>query len=233
MIKKIKSVCLIMDGNRRYAKKKNISLADSYEHGAIVAEKIIRTSLEIGLEEVCFFAFSSENFHRSDLELSILENVITNSSFEDNLNDLKESINLFFVGERYKFAESVQNKKKLLEQKFNGNKIKVIIYAGFSGRLDIINAFESFNEEKKNLLKKAKNLDDKYKIFSSFLSQPYCEPDLIIRTGVHKRISNFLLWNIAYSNIHFLQILWPELTIEEYKKCIDFYELNTVNNYGV
>lgn len=212
-----------MDGNTRWAKKNNQSLYNSYKRGSLkilnLAEYLFKN---YDLSYVSSFALSSHNLKRSTKTINILKKVL-NDFLDSNVSDDRYKFNIKFIGD-LTFLNPLLIKKindlSLRKQKYNKS---LIIFINYSGRMDIIN---SINKQKKNSLINNKNLN-------YFLStKDIHEPDLIIRTGGFQRISDFMLFQIAFSELIFIKKLWPDINNSDLKRIIKKYH-NIERKFGI
>lgn len=212
-----------MDGNTRWAKKNNQSLYSSYKRGSL---KILNLTEYLfknyDLSYVSSFALSNHNLKRSSKTINILKKVL-NDFLDSNVSDDRYKFNIKFIGD-LTFLNPLLIKKindlSLRKQKYNKS---LIIFINYSGRMDIIN---SINKQKKDSLINNENLN-------YFLStKDIHEPDLIIRTGGFQRISDFMLFQIAFSELIFIKKLWPDINNSDLKRIIKKYH-NIERKFGI
>ncbi len=215
-------IAIIMDGNRRWAKSKNLSLKDAYEHGVKNLYKTIENSISFKLKYLTVFGFSTENWNRSSKEIKFLFNLFDTFLDEAISSISAKNIKIRFIGDLSKFNLEIQKKIRLLTLESKSNSaITVTLAVNYGGMYDIVQAT-------KQLIKfdDVKKIDEN--IFSNhLLNSEIPKPDLLIRTGGEKRLSNFLLWDLAYTELLFLPEMWPEFdyhllkfSIKEYYKRI-------------
>tara|TARA_B100000902_G_C27234463_1_gene876626 strand:- start:435 stop:1154 length:720 start_codon:yes stop_codon:yes gene_type:complete len=218
-----KNVGIIMDGNRRWALKRGYNSSFGHKAGTKTLKNIVNYSNSINLNELTVFAFSTENRNRSFKEVEALfflaEWFLTSEIAEINRNNIK----LVVVGNR-----DIDNKKlvKLFEYAekltFNNTGLKLNIAFNYGGKSDILHSV-------KKIVKMVHDKDiteneiDERTIFENLYSSKVSDIDLLIRTGSEKRISNFMPWQLAYSEIFFSKILWPDFTEEDMNKAIEFF----------
>jgi undecaprenyl diphosphate synthase len=212
-----------MDGNTRWAKKNNQNLYDSYKKGSLkllnLTEYLFKS---YDMSFVSSFALSSHNLKRSAKTISILKKVL-NDFLDSNINGDKYKFNIKFIGDLTFLNSSLVAKLKNLEAKKQNFNKSLIIFINYSGRQDIIN---SINSQKKNDLIKKDNLN-------YFLStKDFPNPDLIIRTGGFQRISDFMLFQIAFSELIFTKKLWPDISNSDLKSMIKKYH-DTERKFGI
>ena len=212
-----------MDGNTRWAKKNNQSLYNSYKTGSL---KLLNLSNYLfqnyDLSFVSSFALSSHNLKRSAKTISILKNVL-NNFIDSNANDNKYKFNIKFIGDLSFLDPSLVLKLNRLESNKKNYNQTLLIFLNYSGRQDII---DSINKQKKNTKIEIEN-------FSFSLSTKcFPNPDLIIRTGGFQRISDFMLFQIAFSELFFLKKLWPDINSSDLKKIVNKY-INIERKFGI
>jgi undecaprenyl diphosphate synthase len=212
-----------MDGNTRWAKKNNQSLYNSYKTGSL---KLLNLSNYLfqnyDLSFVSSFALSSHNLKRSAKTISILKNVL-NNFIDSNANDNKYKFNIKFIGDLSFLDPSLIIKLNRLESNKKNYNQSLLIFLNYSGRQDII---DSINKQKKNTKIKIENFN--YYLSTNF----FPNPDLIIRTGGFQRISDFMLFQIAFSELIFLKKLWPDINSSDLRKIINKYS-NIERKFGI
>lgn len=224
-IKIPKSIAIILDGNGRYAKKNNLPVTLGHKAGCDNLETILEESTRLGVKYLYVYAFSTENWKRSEEEKNGLFDL-----FFVYLNRIKQKaidnqISCDFIGDLSKFSEKIQNScKELKELTKDFDRLHFIIAFNYGARDEIVRAVNKIIDDN------VKNIDET--TFSQYLdTKDFPDPDLLIRTSGEKRISNFLLWQIAYSEIYITDVLWPEFNIDEYHKAIIEYN-NRERRYG-
>lgn len=217
-----KHVAIILDGNRRFAKKLGFRVERGHELGSKKAEELLEWCREIGIKELTLYCLSLENFNRMKREFAFLMSLFK-KQFEKLGKDErihKNKVKIKFIG-RLKLLP--QNLQKLMNEimdstkRYNNYRLNFAI--AYSGRAEIIDAINNIIEKikKKEKIKKInENLFSKELYLSS-------EPDLLIRTAGEKRISNFLLWQSSYSELVFSEKLWPEFSKKDFLECIEEY----------
>lgn len=205
----ITHIAIVMDGNGRWAKKKSLPKIAGHKQGAETAKKIIESCIRKNIKYLTLYAFSSENWSRPKDEVNELMNLLR-LYLTNELNNLhKKGIRINIIGDKSKLAIDIQ---KLIEQseyltRYNENLI-LSIALNYGGRNEIINAAK---EIAKNIISKKLDLDFTEEDFSKFLyTKNIPDPDLLIRTSGEQRVSNFLLWQLAYTELYFCNKLWPD-----------------------
>ena len=213
-----KHVAIIMDGNGRWAKKRN----ENRIQGHIKAKKSVRESIEFCVEKkikyLTLFAFSTENWKRPKLEVQALMKLLHNVVIEelDNLND--QNIKLKVIGDLSPIPDKTRKSLELATDKTSSNNgLNLILAINYSGKWDILNATKSILENKEKI--DLANFNEK--VFEKKLSTfNIPDPELIIRSSGEERISNFYLWQAAYSELYFTDILWPDFNKNELNNAI-------------
>ncbi len=219
----IKHIAIIMDGNSRWAIKKGLSRILGYKKGLKSLRKIINFSIINKLNILTLYAFSTENWSRSDLEISKLMKLFSLSIKNQMYILHNKNVCVNIIGNKSKLHLNLQENIKKIQILTKNNKgLKLNIAINYGGKWDIVNCI------KKIIKKSNKNIFYTKKINENLVKKNLClgslpPVDLLIRTGGEKRISNFLLWQIAYAEFFFINILWPDF------KCIDFK--NILNNF--
>ena len=209
----IKHVAIIMDGNGRWGLKHKKSRNLGQRAGLIVVEKTIKESLKQKIKYLTLFTFSTENWKRPKKEINflfnLLENFLTKKIDELNKNEIKLKV----IGDKRLFAKKLRKKLALSEKKTSKNKkLQINLALNYGSKNEIIHAIKCIN--KKNLSLNEKNIEN------NLYTNNIPDPDLLIRTGNTKRLSNFLLWQMAYTEIFFIKKLWPDFNSNDYKKII-------------
>jgi len=217
------NVAIIMDGNGRWAKKNTLNVTSGHERGVEVVRSIVEASARNHLESLSLYAFSTENWSRPKKEILGIKKLII-SAIDAQVTDLiEQKVSLQFFGDYYSFGSEVVN--AILEAEaattFSKPALQLNIALGYGGRADISQALRSIGEGIAS--KKIDCTDISDDLIFQHLKAPIKELDLLIRTGGDHRISNFLLYHLAYTEIQFLETLWPDFTEDEFTKClIDF-----------
>ena len=212
-----KHVAFIMDGNRRWAKKKALPIIDGHKMGSTVIKKIVKKSLKLGIKYLTFYSFSTENWNRKPTEINDLHNLLKFYLDTEIDNFKKNKINFSFIGNLDKFSDSVKNKLYNFKDKTkNFTNLYFVLALGYGSRLEIINAVEKFCSCKTKKI--TENLFKK-----KLMTANIPDPDLVIRTSGEQRLSNFLLWQIAYSELYFTKTLWPDYNSSKFQLAINNY----------
>ena len=219
----INHVAIIMDGNGRWGLKYLNSRNAGHKEGLITVEKIIKESIKQNIKYLTLYAFSTENWKRPKKEIkflfSLLENFLINK-----IDDLyKQNVKLKIIGVKNFSSELNELLNRSEKQTSKNNKLQINLALNYGSKLELINAF-------KNLKKSNDQINEKN--LSKYLqTKDIPDPDILIRTGNTKRLSNFLLWQLAYAEIFFEKKLWPDFNEKDFNKIIKKFK-NIKRNFG-
>ena len=225
------NAAIIMDGNGRWAKKNALNVTSGHERGVEVVKKIVESAAKAKLESLSLYAFSTENWSRPKKEILGIKKLIIKAINSQLPELIQQEIGLNFFGDYSSFGKTVVDAILYAERStaFKDPKLKLNIALGYGGRADIIQATKLIANEIK--LDKLSPGDISDETIFKYLKAPINDLDLLIRTGGDQRISNFLLYHLAYSEIQFTETLWPEFTEEEFLKCLEAFS-NTERRFG-
>ena len=210
-----------MDGNGRWAKQRHMPRTVGHAKGASVVRDLVTACVNKGIHHLTLFAFSTENWKRPEEEVSALMGLFI-QYLEKEMKDMQaEGVRLNVIGDTSRFPQTLQDKIKATEQSTVHNTgIVLNVAANYGGQWDIVQAVKSWQQAHPE-----KALGDlSPEALSPFLSaadQP--EPDLLIRTGGESRISNFMLWQLAYAELYFTDVLWPDFDVPQLYKALDWF----------
>ena len=219
---KLNHVAFIMDGNGRWGKKKKKNRNSGHYAGVKTVKKIVEASIKFKIPVVTFYVFSTENWKRPKTEISFLFNLI-HSYFKTELkNVIKNEIKINIIGELNKLPNKLKIVlKETIKKTKKNKKILVNLALNYGSKKELINAFKK--------IKNKKITENKVK--SNLYTKNISDPDILIRTGGKKRLSNFMLWQLAYSELYFLDKLWPDFNTQDLSKILkNFYK--TKRNFG-
>ena len=219
----LKHVAIIMDGNGRWGLKYKNSRNAGHRAGLSAVEKIIKASAKHKIKFLTLYVFSTENWKRPKTEITYLFNLLENF-LVNRIDDLhKQNIKLKIVGIK-NFSSKLNKLLNLAEKKTLKNvKLQINLALNYGSKFELINAFKNLNKSKEKINEKN---------FIKFLqTKDIPDPDLLIRTGNTKRLSNFLLWQLAYSEIFFEKKLWPAFNAKDFDKIIKKYK-SIKRNFG-
>lgn len=218
-----KHIGIIMDGNRRWAKSKMLPVKLGHKQGAETLKKIVRYANKIGIEHLTVYAFSTENWQRSDEEVDNLMNLLQNYLDDFTKEADTENIVIRVLGDVTQLSESLQKGiASAIERTKNNTGIIFNIALNYGGRAEMIKAVQEISEQIKNGNLKSEEITEE--VISNYLytkGQP--DPDLIIRTSGEMRLSGFLMWQSTYSEILFLDKLWPDFSEKDLDASIEAY----------
>jgi len=223
----IKHLAIIMDGNRRWALSRNLKSYEGHIKGANNLFNVIETVNNNKIDFLTVFVFSTENWKRSKTEISFLMDLLV-KFLDDTIQKISSNdYKIRFIGNLVPFKKNIIKKINFIQDNtFNNKGITITIALNFGGRSDIINATNKILNTQPTL--KLIN-EENFKTFTFNNSIP--DPDLLIRTGGEMRLSNFLLWDLAYTELMFLPQMWPEFDEQILDECIINYN-NRIRKYG-
>ncbi|MCD6552305.1 isoprenyl transferase [Thermotoga sp.] len=214
-------VAIIMDGNGRWAKKRGLPRIKGHQRGAKVLHNTVKWSLELGIKYLTAYSFSTENWKRPREEVEFLMDLFV--QMIDREMDLlrKERVRVRILGKKEGLPESVVRKWNEVEEKTSSfDRMILVIAFNYGGRREILDAVETILRD----VKRGKKIVLNEETFRNYLYLPDVpDPDLIIRTSGELRISNFLLWQSAYSELYFTKKLWPDFTKKDFLRAIESY----------
>jgi len=208
-------VCIIMDGNGRWAKKRFMPRSYGHRKGVEVTRLAVEHFARAGVKHLTLFAFSSENWNRPQEEVSSLMELFMQSLRQYTAELDEKGIRIRFIGDRSSFSEDLQRQIAATEAETASNQRMVVnIAASYGGQWDIVHACRLLAEDVRDGSISPAEIDDA--MFAARLSLGDSPaPDLFIRTGGEQRISNFLLWQLAYTEFYFCDVLWPDFSADE------------------
>ena len=215
-------VAIIMDGNSRWAQKKDLSKEKGHKAGVKKARLAVEFFLENGIKELTLFAFSTENWGRQKKEVKALMKLFLEAINEQTPDLIKNKVKLNFIGEISRFDKVLikQIKKSQENTSTYDSKMNLNIAISYGGRWDLEQALKKIIDDILKETIKIRNLNED--LISNYLSTSQIEdPDMIIRSGGEKRISNFFLWQAAYSEIYFSDKLWPDFNEKDFKEALN------------
>jgi len=223
-LKKLPShVAVIMDGNGRWAQQRGLDRIFGHQQGVTALREVIETAAELGIKYLTLYAFSTENWGRPDEEVSALMGIMVQSLNKETETLIKNNIRLKTIGDVDRLAPDVKNRLfETIQLTSVCTGLNLVVALSYSSRWEIIEATRKISSDVKNGLLDADKFEEAD--FENYLSTSGIpDPELMIRTSGELRISNFLLWQLAYTELYFTEILWPDFGKEEfYKAIIDF-----------
>ena len=220
----INHVAIIMDGNGRWGEKYKNSRNAGHREGLNTVEMIIKESIKLNIKYLTLYTFSTENWKRPKKEINFLFNLLENFLLQ-KINELgNRGIKLKIIGEQKLFSNKLKKILKDSELKTsNNNKLQINLALNYGSKNEIINSVKIISKMKKTFTEK--------NIENNLYTRNIPNPDLLIRTGNTNRLSNFLLWQLAYTEIFFEKKLWPDFNSSDYKKILNKFKL-LKRNFG-
>jgi undecaprenyl diphosphate synthase len=212
-----------MDGNGRWAKQRGLPRIMGHKAGVDAVREIVKACIEKKIEVLTLFAFSSENWQRPASEVSFLMDLFI-AVFEREVKKLHaENIQLRVMGDRSRFEEKLRDSMQNAEQlTANNTGLKLVIAANYGGQWDMQEAIRHLAIEVEQGRLTSQQISPEL-IQSKLASGDLPDPDFFIRTSGEQRVSNFMLWQLAYTELYFTDVLWPDFTAAEFERALDFY----------
>ena len=211
-----RAVAIIMDGNARWARKRGLPIAAGHRAGTKALRRTVEGAIDLRVESLAVYAFSTENWTRPPEEVELLMEIFT-ETIERELPDLvRQGVRTRFIGRRDRAPDALRERMAALERETEGNRrLNLWIAFDYGGRAELVEAAN-------RAVRSRREVDEE--MFASYLSAPEMpDPDLLIRTSGELRISNFLLWQLAYAELVFVDTLWPDFGEEHLRAALDDY----------
>jgi undecaprenyl diphosphate synthase len=219
-----KHLAIIMDGNGRWAKQQGLLRALGHESGTKSVKVIIESSAKLGIEFLTLYAFSTENWNRPKLEVETLMKVLINSLKKELVTLQKNNIKLNAIGNLEKLPKSAQKELlDVIDKTKDNTQMTLTLALSYGSREELVNAVRNICNKVKNNIISIDTIDDSI-INEHLYTQNLPDVDLLIRTSGEHRISNFLLWQIAYAELYFTDILWPDFKEQDLYEAIISYQ---------
>jgi len=217
-------VAIIMDGNGRWGLKNKKSRNLGHKAGLKTVEKIIKSSIKYNIKYLTLYAFSTENWKRPKLEIKFLLNLLE-SFLKSKINELNENgIKIKIIGDIKKFSKKIQvNLISAQKKTIKNNKLTLILALNYGSKNELLNAIKIIKAKKMKI--------NENSIVKSLYTKGIPNPDILIRTGNKKRLSNFLLWQLSYSEIFFEKKMWPDFNEKDYNKILSKFK-KIKRNFG-
>ena len=217
-----KHIAITMDGNGRWAEQKGKFRVFGHQNGVKAVRETVETAAEIGIKYLTLYAFSTENWKRSEKEVNALMTLLISTINKETETLMENDICLHAIGNLSQLPKKCkQELGQAIEKTKNNKRMTLILALSYSGRWEIVNAVNSILEERKNNLP-TEITEETFQQYLSTKSVP--DPELLIRTSGEKRISNFLLWQIAYTELYFTDKLWPDFRKKDLISAIIDYQ---------
>jgi len=217
-------VAIIMDGNGRWAKKIGKKRAFGHENGTKSVRDCIDQSLRLGIKNLTLYVFSTENWNRPKFEVNALMDLLVYSLENERVNLIENGIKLNVIGELETLKDKAKTKlKSIISETKSNKKLNLNLAISYGSKQEIVNVIREISNKVKNNIISSKNIDENI-INEHLYTRNLPNVDLLIRTGGEKRISNFLLWQIAYAEMYFTDLLWPDFKKEDFIDALDDYQ---------
>ena len=217
-----KHIAITMDGNGRWAEQKGKFRIFGHQNGVKAVRETVETAAEIGIKYLTLYAFSTENWKRSEKEVNALMTLLISTINKETETLMENDICLHTIGNLQQLPNKCkQELEQAIEKTKNNKRMTLILALSYSGRWEIVNAINSILEERKNNLP-TEVTEETFQQYLNTKSVP--DPELLIRTSGEKRISNFLLWQIAYTELYFTDTLWPDFRKKDLISAIIDYQ---------
>jgi undecaprenyl diphosphate synthase len=209
------AVAIIMDGNARWARRRGLPIAAGHRAGTKALRRTVEAAIDLGVESLAVYAFSTENWTRPPEEVDLLMEIFT-ETIERELPDLvRQGVRTRFIGRRDRAPDALRERMAALEAETEANRtLNLWIAFDYGGRAEIVDAAN-------HAVREGREVDEE--TFASYLTPEMPDPDLLIRTSGELRISNFLLWQLAYAELVFVDTLWPDFGEEQLRAAVDDY----------
>ena len=217
-------IAIIMDGNGRWALSNSLNISKGHSKGVEVVREIVEESVKQNITSLTLYAFSSENWSRPKSEIDAIKKLVVKAISEQVPELKKQKVKLKFFGEIKNFGSKILSKINNAEAETSSYKpvLSLNVALGYGGRQDLVNVAKKISYKVVSGEIKSEQINEA--MISDFSCSPVDDIDLLIRTGGDKRISNFLLYQIAYTEICFVNKYWPDFTKEDFKDCINNFK---------
>lgn len=226
-----KHIAIIMDGNGRWAKQKGLLRAIGHENGTKSVRQTVEASAKIGIENLTLYAFSTENWNRPKLEVDTLMKLLV-SALKKEIKTLQDNnIKLNAIGKLSNLPKKVFTElNEVIERTKDNSRMTLTLALSYGSREELLNTIKEISDKVKNNIISYENIDESI-INEHLYTQNLPDVDLLIRTSGEQRISNFLLWQIAYAELYFTKVLWPDFTQQHLCDAIIEYQ-NRERRFG-
>lgn len=219
-----KHLAIIMDGNGRWAKKQGLIRAIGHENGTKSVRVTVETCAKLGIENLTLYAFSTENWNRPKLEVETLMKLLISSLKKELKTLVDNNIRLNSIGNLERLPKSAQKELlEVIEKTKNNTRMVLTLALNYGAREEMLNAVKIISDKVKNNIISIDTIDESI-INQHLYTQNLPDVDLLIRTSGEHRISNFLLWQIAYAELYFTEVLWPDFKEEDLYEAIISYQ---------
>lgn len=217
-------IAIIMDGNGRWAKRQGLARMFGHRKGVETVHEITEAAAELGIEYLTVYAFSTENWNRPKEEVDALMSLLVDTIAKETPTLMKNNVQLLTIGDLSRLPDEAHRKfDECMRQTSVNTGLKLVVALSYSSRWEIIRAVQDIAAEVKSGTMRLEDINEQT-VSAHFTTADMPDPDLLIRTSGELRISNFLLWQLAYSELYFTSCLWPEFTAEEFYHAIVDYQ---------
>jgi undecaprenyl diphosphate synthase len=217
-------VAIIMDGNGRWAKSHHLPRLKGHQRGAESVEAVIETAMELGIEYITLYAFSVENWQRPHTEVQGLMQLLSSVLKQHREKLFKNKVRLRVIGRRKDLPEKIQKEIQECEDATRENrKLTLILALSYGSRVEIVEAVQKIGQKIQNGELRPEDVTEKT-IQDNLYTVDIPDPDLLIRTSGEMRLSNFLLWQLSYTEIYITPVLWPDFSKIEFSKAVEEYQ---------
>ena len=215
-----KHVAIVMDGNGRWAAQRGLMRVEGHQRGVLVVKEVIKAAIQHDIPNLSLFAFSHENWHRPEDEINFLMKLFVQSLHQELAELIQQGIRLRFLGASERLSNALKTEMALAEERTSQNcRLNLNIALNYAGKWDILQAVKAALGSGITLENLSENDISMY-----LTTPPDTNPDLFIRTSGEQRISNFFLWQLAYTELYFTDVLWPDFNALEFEKALAFYQ---------
>ena len=219
-----KHLAIIMDGNGRWAEKKGKNRIQGHSHGVKAVQEVVEEAVQLKIEYLTLYAFSTENWSRPQEEIGLLMKLLVSTLKSEFEKLLKNRIKLNVIGNIHQLPLAVQNELHyVMEKTKDNNEMTLTLALSYGGREELVSALKQLSIKVKNNIISPEKIDQSI-INEHLYTRNLPDVDLLIRTSGEKRISNFLLWQTAYAELYFSKVLWPDFTKEQLHKALTNYQ---------
>lgn len=217
-------VAIIMDGNGRWAERRGLPRIKGHETGVQRVEEIIRVAPKLGIKYLTFYTFSKENWNRPKLEVDFLMSVLSFELDKKLREFMEENVIFKVIGSMEDLSPEIQQKiERNIRETASNTGLTVILAISYSSRIEIVDACKAIAQKVSQGLLKISDIDEKT-VSGNLYTKDIPDPDLLVRTSGEMRISNFLLWQISYSELYVTEKCWPEFDAAELEKALQEYQ---------
>ena len=224
-------IAIIMDGNGRWAKKQHKERIYGHQHGVDAVREVTEASAELGIKYLTLYTFSKENWNRPKEEVDALMKMLVYTISQEEKTLMDNNIKLETIGDLSEINQETKDALlKTIDNTKNNTRMTLILALNYSSRWEIVKGVKEISKQVKDNKLNIDGIDEKT-ISNHLTTKNYPDPDLLIRTSGEYRISNYLLWQLAYSELYFTDVLWPDFNKEELYKAIVNYQ-NRERRFG-